>query len=89
MEKDQKEIPAFEWGQSRNMAGSLKILATTDAAITHATSSHLSLEDCLSSIKSLMPLTNTHSVLESNKCNPEKKNYCIINIITFLNKKSS
>ena len=59
------------------MTGSLKTLATTDAAIKQATSSHFSLEDCLSSIKSLMPLTDTHSILASNNCIPEKKFFAL------------
>ena len=61
----QGAIPALKWGQSWNMTGSFKMLATTDAAITQAICFHFLLEDCISSTKSLMPLTTTHSVLKS------------------------
>ena len=47
------------------MTGSFKMLATTDAAITQEISFHFLLEECVSSTKSLMPLTTTHSVLKS------------------------
>ena len=47
------------------MTESFKMLATTDAAITQAICCHFLLEDCVSSTKSLMPLTTTHSVLKS------------------------
>ena len=58
-------IPALKWGQSWNMTGLFKMCATTDAAITQAVCFHFLLEDCVSSAKSLMPLTTTHSVLKS------------------------
>ena len=61
----QEAIPALKWGQFWNMTGSFKMLATTDAAITQAICFHFLLEDCISSAKSLMPFTTTHSVLKS------------------------
>ena len=61
----QEALPALKWGQSWNMTGSFKMLATTDAAITQAICFHFLLEDCVSSTKSLMPLTTTHCVLKS------------------------
>ncbi|PFX13497.1 hypothetical protein AWC38_SpisGene22414 [Stylophora pistillata] len=46
------------------MIGSLKLWATTDAAITQANSFHF-FEDCSLPIKSLMPSTTRHSVLKT------------------------
>ena len=77
----QEAIPALKSGQSWNMSGSLKILATKDAAIREATFSHFSLEDWVSSAKPLMPLTTIHSVLKSwaasNTPEEEKKHACV------------
>ena len=58
------------------MTGLFKMCATTDAAITQAVYFHFLLEDCVSSAKSLMPLTTTHSVLKSWAAayTPGKKN---------------
>ena len=59
------------------------MLATTDAAIKEATFSHFSLEDWVSSAKSLMPLTIIHCVLKSwaTLNNPEEENktrWCLL-----------
>ena len=71
----QEAIPALKWGQSWNMTGSFKMLATTEAAITLAICFHFLLEYWVSSTKSLMPLTIKHSVLKSwaATCTPEEK----------------
>ena len=79
----QEALPALKWGQSWNMIGSFKMLATTDAAITQAICFHFLLEDCISSAKSLMPLTINHAVLKSWAAvyTPTKKKHsCLLTI---------
>ena len=60
------------------------MLATTDAAITQAIRFYFLLEDFISSTKSLMPLTTTHSVLKSWAATytpkEEKKHSCLLTI---------
>ena len=77
----QEAIPAFKWGQSWNMDGSFKMLATTEAAITQAICFHFLLEYWVSSAKSLMPLTTTHSVWKpwATTYTPkeEEKHWCL------------